>query len=393
MTTNIESIMVINAGSSSLKFKLFKKASLEEIASGLISSIGTSSPKIKIKNSNNEILQDETLSGSLSRVEIVKLLLQNINKLFPELTIVAAGHRILHGANKFIKPTIINAEVIAFLKSIIGLSPLHLPHNINPMEILQEQFPDIIQIGCFDTAFHATNPDYTRYYSIPRELIEKDHIMRYGFHGLSYEYITSKLQEIDEKSYRGKVVICHLGSGVSLAAVKEGVGFTTTMGFTPLEGTTMATRAGNIDAGILLYLMNNKNYTAKDLENLLYFKCGILGLSGESSDFQTVVNSSNKNSQEAIKIFVYSIVKEIGAMVAAIDGVDTIIFTAGIGENDHKTRAAIVKSLSYLGLKLNEDANKNNNLVISTEDSQVKLMVIPTQEELMIARHCSELLN
>jgi acetate kinase len=388
----INGIIVINAGSSSLKFKLFNEATLKDEIFGQVTGIGTAKTKLKINSSKDKsLLKEEILDSTMARDDILVYLLQSIFTVAPEINLVAAGHRVVHGGVKYKAPTIIDAQVIEYLKTTIPLAPLHAPHNIRPMEVLQKQFPNIKQVACFDTAFHSTNPDYTRYYAIPRRFIKEDHIIRYGFHGLSYEYITRTLKGIDEKLYNGKVVVCHLGAGASLAAVVAGKGLTTTMGLTPLEGVPMGTRTGDIDPGVLLYLMKYKNYNYEGLEKLLWHESGMLGLSEESSDFYVVETSKNPQTMEAWKMFKFSLIKKIGSMITAMGGIDGIIFTAGVGENAPEIREAVAESIEFLGFKLNKEANNKNELVVSTPDSKIKMMVIPTNEELMIAENVVKL--
>ncbi|MFL1780544.1 acetate/propionate kinase [Candidatus Hepatincolaceae symbiont of Richtersius coronifer] len=394
MTNKTNCILVINAGSSSLKFKIFQEKDLLDINYGQIVGIGTSKVTMTIKTSDTKkVIKEEVLPSSIARDNILAYLLENLLTLVPHLTIKYAAHRVVHGGRKYNAPTIITQEVIDDLKTIENLSPIHLPHNIRPMELLKQQFPTIKQVACFDTAFHSTNPDYTRYYAIPRKLIEEDQIMRYGFHGLSYEYISGRLKEIDPQVAQGKVVVCHLGAGASLCALVNGKSFTTTMGFTPLDGLVMGSRCGAIDVGILLFLMQNKGYTPKDIEQLVYYQSGVLGLSEESSDFYVIQNSQNPKAQEAWQVFLYNLIKHIGSCIAAMGGIDALVFTAGVGENSAHLRTEITKNFSFLGLILNEVANNNKDELISAINSKIKIYVIPTQEEFIIAKHAALLLN
>ena len=389
-----ETMIIINAGSSSLKFKLFYKSNLQEFSNGQITGIGTEKVKLVVKDSETEKkIKEEILDSKLSRDNILVNLISILSGIYTDIEITSAGHRIVHGADKYINPTLVNADVISYLKSIEHLSPIHLPHNIRPMEVLKSKFPNIKQVACFDTAFHATNPIHTKLYAIPRELSIEDKIVRYGFHGISYQYIAEYLKENYPDLYRGKVVICHLGAGASLCALVEGKSFTTTMGFTPLEGLVMGSRTGNIDAGILLYLMNNKGYSVKDLENMLYYKSGVLGLSGISSDFYTLETSEDPRAKEALEVYSYNLIKSIGGLIAVMGGIDCMIFTAGVGENDSISRNKVAEAFKYLGVELDEIANKSRPVLetITKPSSKVKMMVIPTNEELMIAKEVSRL--
>ncbi len=384
---NLDAIMVLNAGSSSLKFKIFSKDSLDVITSGQITGIGTNKTKLKIKDKNDVSIKEEQIDASMPRDDILIYLLDVLNQLFKNINIVIAGHRVVHGGVKYKAPTLITQEVIDNLKNIIHLTPIHLPHNIRPMEVLKNKFPSLTQVACFDTAFHSTNPEYTKYYAIPKKLIDEDQVMRYGFHGLSYEYMSYYLKENHPELHKGKVVVCHLGAGASLAALKEGKSFATTMGFTPLDGLVMGSRTGEIDPGILLFLMNHKGYSTKDLEDLVYYKSGILGLSEESSDFYSIETSEKESSKIAWKVFVTSVIKHVGSLVALMNGVDAIIFTAGVGENSNTLREQVCENLKYLGIEISKQANKDSKIIISSENSKAKVFVIPTQEELMIAKH------
>ena len=390
----IKAIIVINAGSSSLKFKLFNEKDLNDIVFGQITGIGTEKTKVVIKDSTTkEAIQEKIIPSNTTRKQIVVNLLTDLHSLYPHVEIVSAGHRVVHGGTQYTNPIVINDGVIKGLKSIEYLSPIHLPHNIAPMEILLEETKDLKQVACFDTAFHASNPMYTRYYGIPRKLANEDNIIKYGFHGLSYEYISEKIKEIDESLYSGNVIVCHLGAGASICAIKNGKSLTTSMGFTPLDGLIMGSRCGSIDPGIILYLLQNKKYTPKEIEDLLYYKSGILGLSEISSDFYTLEISKETQAKEALEIFCYNLAKQIGGFIVALGGIDGIVFTAGVGENASDIREYIANSLGFLGAKIDNNANLNKDLVFSTNDSKIKFFTIPTNEELIIAKHTSLLLK
>ncbi len=389
-----ETTIVINAGSSSLKFKLFDKKSLKEFSYGQITGIGTEKVKLVVKDSIEESkLKEEILDKTLSRDDILVNLISILMGIYKDIEITSAGHRVVHGGDKFVQPTVVSNEIISYLKSVEHLSPIHLPHNIRPMEVLQAKFPNIKQIACFDTAFHASNPIHTKLYALPRELSYDDKIIRYGFHGISYQYIAENLKENYPDLYKGKVVVCHLGAGASLCALVEGKSYTTTMGFTPLDGLVMGSRTGSIDAGIIIHLMNHKGYSIHDIEDMLYYKSGVLGLSGISSDFYTLETSDNPNAKEALKVYDYNLVKSIGGLVAVMGGLDAIVFTAGVGENSVQSRLEVANAFEFLGIKFDEIANKSKQEVITKPSSKIKMMVIPTNEELMIAREVSKLTN
>ncbi|MDR0483902.1 MAG: acetate/propionate family kinase [Alphaproteobacteria bacterium] len=388
-----ESMIIINAGSSSIKFKLFEKNNLQEFSYGQITGIGTEKVKMVVKKTaDGSVVKEEILDNKLSRDDVLVHLISTLTTIYADITIISAGHRIVHGADKYIAPTVVNNDVIAYLKSIEHLSPIHLPHNIRPMEVLQSKFPNIKQVACFDTSFHATNPKYTKTYAIPKELSEKDKIVRYGFHGISYQYISEALSEKYPELYKGKVVVCHLGAGASLCALVEGKSFTTTMGFTPLEGLVMGSRTGDIDPGILLHLMNHKGYSVKELTDMLYYKSGVLGLSGISSDFYVLETSSEPAAKEALDVYNYNLIKSIGSMIAVMGGVDALVFTAGVGENSVGARKAVANAFAYLGVELDDAANKSKAEVITKSSSKVKMLVLPTNEELMIAKQVAKLI-
>jgi acetate kinase len=389
----MKSILIINAGSSSLKFQLFHFDNLESYINGQISGLGTSDQKIIIKDNNKEVIHQEKYQATTSRDEILVSLVETLQKLFPSLKLEVAGHRVVHGGIHYINPTIINQTVIDTLKSITYLTPIHLPHNIKPMEVLQSKFPNLKQVACFDTAFHATNNKLTQYYAIPRKYIEQDNIKRYGFHGLSYEYLSLKIKEIDKDLSSKKIIAFHLGAGASLCALENGKSVTTTMGLTPLDGLIMGSRCGSIDGGIILYLLQHKKLTPKELEHVLYFESGILGLSEESSDFYQVETSKNPKAKEAWEIYLYNLLKQTGQMIAALEGVDGFIFTGGVGENTAELRSYLANKLKWLNIEIDESNNKNKEILISTPQSKVKFYVIPTNEEWIIANHSKNLIS
>ena len=381
-----QGILVINAGSSSVKVKIFD-FNLQALIQAQISGLKTEKIKISIKSCIQDKILNEFYTTGKTMEELFVNFINSILSFLPEVKISLIGHRVVHGGINYNKPTLVNETVINDLKAIIPLAPLHLPYNTAPMEILKNIMPEVKQIACFDTGFHSENPEYIRYYAIPRKLIEEDKIMRYGFHGLSCEYIMKQLNIVAPELYNSKVIICHLGAGASVTAVKNGKGLATSMGFTALDGVMMGTRCGNIDASILLYLIKYKNYTYEKLEKMLYSESGILGISEESSDFYTIENSSKTSSKEAYKMFIHSIVKKIGELIAILEGIDCIIFTGGVGENSQKTRFEVIKSFAFLGAEINEKQNSNNEIIISSLASKIKIMAIKTNEELTIAMH------
>lgn len=385
-------ILICNAGSSSLKFKIFivQDSQYEVLTEGQFTRINSDKPQFVIKVDGQK--HSKEFNTSLCMQQILEYLNLEINRYFPSLNIVCIGHRVVHGGEIYSKPTLVTPELIENLKSIIYLTPIHLPHNIAPMEICGSIFTGIPQVACFDTAFHSTIDEIRSTYAIPEKFTKEEKIRRYGFHGLSYEYLSCKLKEIDAVSASGKVVMAHLGAGASIAAVKNGQSVDTTMGLTPLEGLVMGTRCGSIDPSIVLHFMK-KGLSYEDLTKILYFESGLLGISGLSADFVIISTSEDEKAKKAYDIFVSSVVKNILAMTGSLEGADAIVFSGGIGENSAKLRRDVLAKLSWLGVKINEDNNTANQEKISSEQSTIKAFVIPTQEELIIAKHAYELTN
>jgi acetate kinase len=388
-----DAILVLNAGSSSLKFSIFAvdaNHALTKIIAGQAEQL-TTRPYFYIKaNSGNRLFEQYYPSEAALKDARGWSLLTLLNWLEQHLsnyTLVAVGHRVLHGGEKFTSPTRINVDVIEELQKLIPLGPLHQPHNIDPMRLLLKQQPQLMQVACFDTAFHTSMPFVAHSYALPPDIAPVA-LKRYGFHGLSYEYIAQKLPEhIGEQAAQEKIIIAHLGYGASLCALSNLKSIATTMGFTALEGVPMGTRCGSIDPGILLYLMAEQNLSFEELTELLYHRSGLLGVSGISSDVRTLLQDNSVRAKQALELFSYRVQREIGSLTAALGGLDTLVFTGGIGENAYSIRADICKQASWLGIKVNEQANRNNQLKISSDNSKVSVLVIPTNEELIIAQH------
>lgn len=385
-------ILVLNAGSSSLKFKLFsyETESIKTITSGQFTKTNANNPTFSISINNQKISKE--FNNKLSAKELLGILNEELTSNFKEIRINAIGHRVVHGGDLYIEPTLIDDNVINNLKTIIYLTPIHLPHNIVPMELCGEIFKSVPQVACFDTAFHSTIPTLQRTYAIPRELTEKEKIKRYGFHGLSYEYLISKLEEYNKYLANGKVIIAHLGAGASICALKNKVSVDTTMGLTPLEGLIMGTRSGSIDPSIVLYLMQ-KGFDYKAITDILYFKSGLLGVSELTPDFATISISNNEKAQEAYSLFVNSITKHILSLSSTLQGIEALVFSGGIGENSSKLRYDVLNKLSWLGLSIDEEANKNNSFTITALDSKIPSFVIPTEEELVISKQVYNLVK
>jgi len=385
-----QSILVINAGSSSVKCSLFDSHTgmIALAYHGNVTGIGTA-PHFVMKNALGQPLVQKDLTATAHHQEAFSTLINWLEQQPDGLQLSAIGHRVVHGGNSFITPVVVTTSVIEQLEQFIPLAPLHQPHNITPIKIFQQLRPELPQVACFDTAFHNTQPVVARQFAIPRSLTASG-IKRYGFHGLSYEYIAQVLPQFTGIMPK-RVIVAHLGNGVSLCALQEGKSVATTMGFSTLDGVPMGTRPGAIDAGVLLYLLNH-GMDVKALTHLLYHESGLLGVSGISNDMQTLLASSAPEAREAIDLFAYRIGREIGSLAAALGGLDTLVFTAGIGQYATLIRSCICQQSAWLGVFLDETANQQNEPKISTLDSPVTVWVIPTDEEKMIAQHTHALL-
>ena len=383
----MNAILVLNAGSSSLKFSVFSADTLKATLTGQIEGIG-SLPHFKVKEFDEIIVDEYWQSSELNNHDdALKQLLSFLNEhLYQRL--IAVGHRVVHGGMDYSKPVLINETVLDKLDSLISLAPLHNPHNIAAIRAVLAQRPDLPQVACFDTAFHRQQDTLAKLFGLPYSYYEQG-IQRYGFHGLSYEYIVSALPpELTQQ----RLIVAHLGSGASLCAIDKGRSVATTMSFTALDGLMMGTRAGNIDAGVLLYLLQ-QGFSEKQLEELLYKHSGLLGLSGISNDMRVLLESNKPRAKLAVDYFIYRISREVGSLIAALKGLDAIIFTAGIGENSADIREKVIEQLSWLGIIYNASANYQNAQCITDADSYIQVYVLPTNEELMIAKHTQQLLN
>lgn len=385
----LDTILVINAGSSSIKFQLFAVAerdAVERLLKGQIDGIGVK-PMLVVKG----VEPGMTMQAKYSAAEIPDLpqamrrvgaWLREVVRGFP----IAVGHRVVHGGAEYQAPVAIDAELLAKLERFVPLAPLHQPNNLAPIRALLAQSPGLLQVACFDTAFHRGHPEVADRYAIPAGL-HAEGIRRYGFHGLSYEYIAKHLASVDARTAAGRVVVAHLGSGASMCAMIDGRSVDSTMGFTALDGLPMGTRPGQIDPGVVLYLLTQKGMSAAEVERLLYHDCGLKGLSGISNDMRELLASDRPGASLAIDHFVYRAALAAGSLATAMGGLDAVVFTAGIGENAPEIRARIAKRLGWLGAELDAQANSRGGPLISTGGSRVALYVLPTDEELMIAQH------
>ena len=384
-------VVVINAGSSSIKFAIYQKntssAHLIPDADGQIEGIGTQ-PGFVVKSSEGRVLLEHklTINEAHDHMSALTLILDWFLEYLANGTLLAVGHRVVHGGQHFLAPVLIDASVLTELETLVPLAPLHQPQNLSTIRALLEIMPELPQVACFDTAFHRTQPDVAQYFAIPRRFIDEG-IRHYGFHGLSYEYIASTLPTHEPALADARIIVAHLGSGASLCALDKGQSIATTMGFSPLDGLVMGTRCGNIDPGVLLYLMDHYGMDARALEQLLYYESGLLGISGISSDMRTLLASEDPHAQEAIELFVYCVGREIGSLSAALGGLDALVFTGGIGEHSAEIREKVCQQVDWLGLKLDDSANEATATRISRLDSKVSAWIVPTDENLIIAKH------
>jgi len=393
----MDSILVLNAGSSSLKFALFPLPLTEKaVLSGQIEGIGAE-PMLSARTINDERYREAVQVGDKGHTEqhseALAYLFRWLEKNSPNLKIVAAGHRVVHGGELYSAPTRIDAETLKILHRFEPLAPLHQPHNLRAIEAVEELMPAIPQVGCFDTAFHRTQPAVAQAFGLPRA-ISAEGVKRYGFHGLSYDYVSRRMGDvIGEDKAKGAVVIAHLGNGASLCGLRDKRSMASTMGFTAVEGLMMGTRTGTLDPGVLLYLIEEKGMDAKALTNLIYKESGLLGVSGISQDMRTLLASPAPEATEAVTLFCYRIARELGSMAAAAGGLDALIFTGGIGENAAPVRALAAEFASWMGIELSEEANNAHAARIESKNSKVVVAVIPTNEEAMIARYTVEVLG
>lgn len=387
--------LVLNAGSSSLKFCVFRRPGTLQWqldAKGQIEGIGTS-PRLSVKDGGGVKIADECLGNAVSDGrKAVDALAAWLQAKYRGGKVLAVGHRVVHGGARFVGPTIVDREVLVQLYQLIPLAPLHQPHNLAAIEEVFERLPGVPQVACFDTSFHSGHSAVAALVPLPRELC-KSGLQRYGFHGLSYEYIACTLPEVAPEIARGRVVVAHLGSGASLCALKDGKSIDNTLGFTALDGLCMGTRPGALDPGVVLYLFQSLGLSPKEVEATLYKKSGLLGISGISNDMRDLLTANEPGARLAVDYFVYRATKEIGALVAVLGGIDGLVFTAGIGENSAEIRRRICESSAWLGLELDAKANSNQGPRISTPQSKVSTWVIPTNEEIMIARQTGSLLG
>jgi len=364
-----DAVLAVNAGSSSLKFALFELR-------------GEDAPREAFRDQIDGVVEAADLHAVLARADAHL----GANRL------LAAGHRVVHGGTRFVAPVLVDQAVLEALEALTPLAPLHQPHNLAPIRALAAARPGLAQVACFDTAFHATMPDEASRLALPRAISDSG-VRRYGFHGLSYEYIARRLGVVAPALAGGRVIVAHLGNGASLCAMDAGRSVDTTMGFTALDGLVMGTRPGTLDPGAVLYLMRERKMSAAEVEDMLYHRAGLLGVSGVSGDMRTLLASNDPHAREAVTLFVARLAREAGGLVSALGGLDGIVFTGGIGEHAAPIRAEACARLAWLGLRLDAAANTRGAGRISAPDSEVEAWVIPTDEELMVTRHTAAVLG
>lgn len=394
-------VLVVNCGSSSLKYQLINMDNEEVMAKGLVEKIGLPDSQLTHKWNGQKKEIEQSIPDHQVAVKLVLDILTDAEcgVIKSMDAIDAVGHRVVHGGEEFAASTLITDEVMKALEKCSAMAPLHNPPNIIGINACKAIMPGVPQVGVFDTAFHQTMPAKAFMYGLPYELYKEDHIRRYGFHGTSHRYVAGEVAKVmGVPVEKLRIINCHLGNGSSLAAIKYGKCIDTTMGFTPLAGVLMGTRCGDIDPAIVLNVMDNHHLSTKEMDTLMNKKSGVLGISGVSSDFRDLGQAAaegNERAQLALDMFHYQVRKEIGAFAAAMGGVDVITFTAGVGENGIEDRAAIAEGLEYLGAKLDPQRNnvRGKDALISTDDSTVKMYVIPTNEEIMIARDTKDIVS
>jgi acetate kinase len=390
-----DAIAVLNAGSSSLKFSVFaeKAQALELIARGQAEGLYTA-PRFVAKDSDGKTLAEKSWGEGvkLGHEGALDHIVAFARGELAGYTLAGVGHRVVHGGLEYSRPVRIDAKVLEALEKYVPLAPLHQPHNLAPIRTLLQRAPELPQVACFDTAFHRAQSEVAQAFALPRSITERG-VRRYGFHGLSYEYIASVLPRHDAKAAVSKTVVLHLGNGSSMCAMTNGRSVASTMGFTAVDGLPMGTRCGNLDPGVILYLVDELKMDTSAIEKLIYQESGLLGVSGISSDMRALLESDDPRAKEAVDLYVYRIGRELGSLAAALGGLDAIVFTAGIGENSAVLRERVCRDARWLGVELDASANARGGPRISSAASRVSVWAIPTNEELMIARHTRQLMS
>ena len=386
----MNAFLILNAGSSSIKFNVYVVGAADALfltCRGQMDGIATR-PRLRVRDDRGATLIDKSFDAA----EVPDLAVATdrvgawLRERYSDVNLMAVGHRVAHGGPVYAAPVTVDDSVLKVLEQFIPLAPLHQPHHLRPMRTLADRFPGILQVACFDTAFHRGHGEVADRYALPADLYDEG-VRRYGFHGLSYEYVAGRLPVVAPEIASGRVVVCHLGSGSSMCAIHDGRSVDSTMGFTALDGLPMGTRCGQLDPGVVLYLLSEKGFTTKQVEQLLYQQAGLRGLSGLSNDARDLLASDDPRARLALDYLVYRVARELGSLAAAMEGLDAVVFTAGMGENSAEIRARICTRARWLGLELNDGANQAGGPCISLPGSRVSAWVVPTDEEQMIARH------
>ena len=388
-------LLTLNAGSSSLKFALFDAGSAGPVlrANGQIEGLGTS-PHLVLRSGAGDTLEDRIVPKDAARAHEAALqhILDALGTHFPAMKVEAVGHRVVHGGPHYAEPVLLTQKILRELEELIPLAPLHQPHNLSGIAAAHLAFPRAVQIACFDTAFHRSHPWVNDTFALPRAYYDKG-VRRYGFHGLSYEYVSAKLREVAPGTAAGRVVIAHLGAGASMCGIRGGQSVASTMGFSALDGLPMGTRCGQLDPAVVLYLLDHEGMTSKQIADMLYKDSGLKGLSGLSGDMRELEAAGTPEARQAIDYFVFRIRRELGGLAAALSGLDAMVFCGGIGENSAYIRRRVCEDLHWIGLDVDDERNGRNETIVSTNASGAKIFVIKTDEEAMIARHTEDLIK
>ena len=389
-----DAILVLNAGSSSIKFSVFleRGAALDLFLGGQLEGLYTA-PRFKVRDAAGAVVGERQWAAgeALGHDGAITHLAGFLREQLGEHRLAAVGHRVVHGGLAYAAPVRLTAEIVGHLEQFIPLAPLHQPHNLKPVRLLLENQPQLPQVGCFDTAFHRNQPEVAQAFALPSAITDRG-VRRYGFHGLSYEYIASVLPQVDPRAAAGRSIVLHLGNGASLCAIHGGRSVASTMGFTAVDGLPMGTRSGSLDPGVILYLMDELKMDTRAIEKLLYQQSGLLGVSGVSSDMRTLLASEEPRAKFAVELFVYRIGRELGSLAAALGGLDALVFTAGIGEHAAPIRERVLRAAAWLGLELDAAANAAHGPRLTTAGSRASAWAIPTDEERMIAQHTHALI-
>ena len=378
-------VLTLNAGSSSLKFALYDAEGDQPIAEGIVDRIGANQAEIKLKDAAGADLPVVNIP-LVDHAQAIRAVLDSLNAAFPGKKLGAIGHRVVHGGTEFDRPTVVDDAVLAKLEALAPFAPLHQPHNLAGIRAAMAAYPGVPQIACFDTAFHRSHPWVNDTFALPREYYDRG-VRRYGFHGLSYDYVTSELARIAPHLMQGRVVVAHLGNGASMCAIYRGKSVASSMGFSALDGLPMGTRCGQIDPGVMLYMLDREGLDTAQIRQILYNESGLLGLSdGLSNDMRTLEQADSAQSHRAIDYFVFRVQRELGAMAAVMGGIDALVFCGGIGENSRVVRRRVCERLGWMGIEIDHGKNAENATILSSEFSRTTVMIVNTREDLVIAR-------